>query len=95
MESHNTRKYPPAVVSQCRYIVPVERKMRRISINRTAIIVRYDCIPVPADIPAVSMMADTAGIIPRISPDHALSMSFSVHVSRNMAPAAFDPIGAA
>ena len=54
-----------------------------------------DCIPAPADSPAVSTMADTAGIIPRISPDHATSTSFSVQVSRNMAPAAFEPIGAA
>ena len=41
------------------------------------------------------MTADTAGIIPRISPDHTLSISFNVQVSRNMAPAAFDPIDVA
>ena len=31
--------------------------MRRISINRTAIIVRYDRIPAPADMPAVERRA--------------------------------------
>ena len=41
------------------------------------------------------MIADTAGIIPRISPDHALSISSNVQVSRNMAPATFDPIDVA
>ena len=52
-------------------------------------------MPLPCTIPALSIAAYTFGSRSAISPCQAMSMSLSVQVSLNAAPAAFDPTGAA
>jgi len=75
--------------------LPVGFIHRRISNNRTAIMIRYDFMDLPCAKPAASMIAYSAGFWSAISPCHASSTSLSVQVSLKAAPAASDPIGAA
>ena len=74
-------------------VLPVSFGTRRISISRTAIMVRYDCIRFPCVRLAVCSRFAEAGCSSAISPTQATSRAESSQVSLNAAPTALEPMG--